>query len=51
MDMEFGDVLTGGAGRCRKPEHDRIVQWLTLGIPQQHPGRRPRWRDLATQRH
>ena len=50
MDMEFGDVLAGGAGRTRKPEHDRIVQWLTGDVPEQHPGRRPRRRDFAAQR-
>ena len=28
MDVKFGDVLAGGAGRPRKPEHHRIVDRL-----------------------
>ena len=49
MDVEFGDVLTGGAGRTGKPERHRVVQWLTRDVLEQHPGGRPGRQDVATQ--
>ena len=30
VHVKFGDVFPGRAGGSRKPEHDRVVQWLTV---------------------
>ena len=38
MDVKFGDVFAGRAGRSRKPEHDRIVDRLPVGVAKQRAG-------------
>ena len=50
VDLQFGDVLAGRAGRPRKPEHHRLVDRLPLGVAQQRPRRHPRRRHFAGQR-
>ena len=35
MDVKFGDVLAGRAGRPRKPQHHRIVDRLPAAVAQQ----------------
>src|SRR5262245_40438228 len=50
MDMELGNVLAGRARGLWKPEHDRVVQWLTVSGLQQRPCRYSRRRHLTRER-
>ena len=50
MDVKLRDVLAGGAGRSRKPQHHRIVDRPLADIMQQHPRHHPWSGKLARQR-
>ena len=49
MNVKFGDILAGRAGRSRKPQHHRIVDRLLIRVAQQRPRRHPRRRNFAGQ--